>query len=110
VGGDEASASQRCRGIKLIRPGPLDNCCQFQPNECFDFDQGDNGDVSTEDPVQACLLSDLRPGFCNETTGLCTSEREARNVPTLSQWGFIAFAGVLGIIVFVAIRRRNVTA
>jgi len=33
-----------------------------------------------------------------------------RNVPTLSEWGLIAMAGVLGIIGLLAIRRRKVTA
>ena len=32
------------------------------------------------------------------------------NIPTLSQWGLIAMAGVLGIVGFFAIRRRAVTA
>jgi hypothetical protein len=32
------------------------------------------------------------------------------NVPTLSQWGLIAMAGILGIIGFMVIRRRKVTA
>jgi hypothetical protein len=31
-------------------------------------------------------------------------------VPTLSEWGLIAMAGILGIIGFIVIRRRNVTA
>ena len=32
------------------------------------------------------------------------------NVPTLSEWGLIAMAGVLGIVGFMVIRRRKVTA
>ncbi len=32
------------------------------------------------------------------------------NIPTLSEWGLIAMAGVLGIIGFMVIRRRKVTA
>ena len=32
------------------------------------------------------------------------------DVPTLSEWGSIAMAGVLGIIGFMVIRRRKVTA
>ncbi len=32
------------------------------------------------------------------------------NVPTLSQWGLIAMAGILGIVGFMVIRRRKVTA
>ncbi len=31
-------------------------------------------------------------------------------IPTLSEWGLIAIAGVLGIIGLLAIRRRKVTA
>ena len=33
-----------------------------------------------------------------------------RNVPTLSEWGLIAMVAVLGIVGFIAIRRRKVTA
>jgi len=32
------------------------------------------------------------------------------NVPTLSQWGLIAMAGILGIVGFMVMRRRRVTA
>jgi len=32
------------------------------------------------------------------------------NVPTLSQWGLIAMAGILGIVGFMVIRRRKVIA
>jgi|GEM_PF-3566440 len=31
-------------------------------------------------------------------------------VPTLNQWGLIAMAGILGIVGFMIIRRRKVTA
>jgi len=31
-------------------------------------------------------------------------------IPTLSEWGLIAVAGVLGIVGFIVIRRRKVTA
>ena len=31
-------------------------------------------------------------------------------VPTLSQWGFIAMAGILGLVGFMVIRRRNAAA
>jgi hypothetical protein len=32
------------------------------------------------------------------------------NVPTLSEWGLIAMAGVLGIVGFMVMRRRKVAA
>jgi len=31
-------------------------------------------------------------------------------VPTLSEWGLIAMAGILGIVGFMVMRRRKVTA
>ncbi len=37
-------------------------------------------------------------------------ERQQRNVPTLSQWGLIAMAGLLGIVGFMVIRRKRLTA
>ena len=41
----------------------------------------------------------------------CTFENEGpSDVPTLSQWGLIAMAGVLGIIGFIVMRRRKATA
>ncbi len=33
-----------------------------------------------------------------------------RPIPTLSQWGLIAMAGILGIVGFIVIRKRNLTA
>jgi exosortase sorting signal-containing protein len=34
----------------------------------------------------------------------------ARPIPSLSEWGLIAMAGILGIVGFIVMRRRNVTA
>ena len=48
--------------------------------------------------------------MCNEETELCPSSVITRNVPTLSQWGLIALAGVLGILAFIGIRRKKQTA
>ena len=42
----------------------------------------------------------------NQLTGV----RVVRPIPTLSEWGLIAMAGVLGIVGFMVIRRRKVTA
>ena len=54
---------------------------------------------------------------CLGETGLaglvnCTffNVREAAEVPTLSEWGLIAMAGILGIVGFMVLRRRKVTA
>jgi hypothetical protein len=44
--------------------------------------------------------------------GSCTftNTLTPRNVPTLSEWGLIAMASILGIIGFMVIRRRKLTA
>jgi IPTL-CTERM motif len=45
--------------------------------------------------------------FTNLSFGDCTI---ARNIPTVSEWGLIAMASILGIVGFMVIRRRKVTA
>jgi len=48
---------------------------------------------------------------CNEQTGLCTGFMPAPDpVPTLTEWGLIAMAGVLGLAGFMVIRRRKAAA
>jgi len=47
----------------------------------------------------------------NEEIYLATCfDLDDRVIPTLSEWGLIAMAGVLGIIGLLAMRRRKVTA
>ena len=60
---------------------------------------------------------DIDPeGFLEAITGhicllpLQKIEKIATPIPTLSEWGLIAMAGVLGIVGFIVIRRRKVTA
>jgi len=55
--------------------------------------------------IVECLDND--EGSCTFTNVLAI---EPRNVPTLSEWGLIAMAGVLGIIGFIVIRRRKAVA
>jgi exosortase sorting signal-containing protein len=49
---------------------------------------------------------------CSASTQTMTLvvEGGARPIPTLSEWGLIAMAGVLGIVGFMVIRRRKLTA
>jgi hypothetical protein len=92
----------------MFPPVAEGSCCQLD-NECFDLvteipDEPDG-------PIQLCLISNVRPGFCNVDTGMCELPEISRNVPTLSQWGLIFMAGVMGIIaLFIIIRRRTITA
>ena len=76
-------------------------CCQISSDTCID-NSGDGGAIpcnSSENVV---------PGaFCNEANNQCTV---ADNVPTLSEWGLISTAAILGFIGFIVIRRRKVVA
>jgi len=47
---------------------------------------------------------------CEELVNELVGVRNARPIPTLSEWGLIAMAGVLGIVGFMVMRRRKVTA
>ncbi len=70
-------------------------CCQLE-GSCSDTSEG---------PI-ICRTEDFIEGaLCNDDIGLCTQES---NIPTLSEWGLIAMAGVLGVIgLIVAARRRK---
>lgn len=49
----------------------------------------------------------------DDDTGSCTFtnvQDTTRNVPTISEWGLIAMASILGIVGFMVLRRRKVTA
>jgi len=78
-------------------------CCQLE-GSCFD----NSGGL----PPMRCLIEDLREGeFCNEDLGLCSGLiSNPSPIPTLSEWGLIAMAGVLGIVGYLIIRRRRVSA
>jgi len=92
----------------MLPPVAEGSCCQLDDG-CFDLvteipDEPDG-------PIRLCLSSNVRPGFCNEDTGMCEQPEISRNVPTLSQWGLISMAGVLGIVaLYMIIRRRKITA
>lgn len=77
---------------------PIDGCCQFESDQCFDF-----GEDS-----KLCRVDDLRPGSCNEESGLC--EVTPAPIPTLNEWGLISVVIALGIVgaagIFVYRRKR----
>jgi len=82
-------------------------CCQFEPDQCFNLGDG-NGD----EPVPACLVDDVRPGFCNEESGLCETTRIAP-IPTLGEWGLITIIialGIVGAAGIIVYRRRRAPA
>jgi len=58
---------------------------------------------------QVLQISDLQFETCRELVAASCNLKFIRPVPTLSEWGLIAMAGVLGLISLVAIRRKRQT-
>ena len=81
------------------------NCCQISENECADNSEG---------PI-LCMEGNLQEdAFCDESSGRCRTEltpiQKVNPIPTLTELGVIAMAGILGIVAFIAIRRRKANA
>ena len=64
------------------------------------------GDTGTE--VYTDNIEEAQWQAC--TIALRMQSMPPSNIPTLSEWGLIAMAGILGIVGFMVIRRRKVTA
>jgi len=86
-------------GIKGLDMG----CCQLMNIGCFNTD----GSLESQTICRRFFGEDIVGESCNESTGQC--ELLVTDVPTLSEWGLIAMAGVLGLVGFMVIRRRKVT-
>lgn len=82
-------------GCCVVRPGVcVDN---LNSRDCFDEVEFGNFGGNIWNPGSSC--DDTPP--CDEPT----------NVPTMNQWGFIALAGILGVIgLFMVIRSRKAEA
>ena len=80
----------------------LPYCCEFD-GSCADSLS------APPDSVLLCLDGTQQDNaFCNEDTGQCEPiPLKSNNIPTLSEWGLIAMAGILGIAGFMVIRRRK---
>ncbi len=82
-------------------------CCEFEVKaEPSLFCQN----IFSEEGVTECNAEGefFEGEVCSINETFCTNP--ASNVPTLSEWGLIAMAGVLGIVGFMVMRRRKVTA
>ena len=76
---------------------------------------GDSGDSSINaDGTRIAFFSDANINGGNPDGNfeiyLAVCFDVPRPIPTLSEWGLIAMAGILGIVGFMVIRRRKVTA
>ena len=75
-------------------------CCQYETS-CAILFEGDQGPCSRSG-------GEVELGAaCDHESGLCIMEPVSKNVPTLSEWGLIVVAGILGIIGFIAIRQKR---
>lgn len=88
------------------QPVPFGGCCQFV-DSCQNLSQ----DACIADPTSMEFFINEE---CSTDSRFCPSfvlgEPDVSNVPTLSQWGLIAMAGVLGIIGFMVVRRKRADA
>jgi len=77
-------------------------CCQLAEGGCFNF----------EEETVLCVGEVFENESCNEAAGLCASQVSpiTSPIPTLSEWGLIAMAGVLGIVGYIVVRRKKITA
>jgi len=104
-------------------PTAYERWCFDAANSCGvdDSDTGLPGPVNTEfdlDFWSICFVPvrgdsktpefEITSGFEGEIGFMCGPP--PRNIPTLSEWGLIVMAGVLGIVGFMVMRRRKVTA
>ncbi len=83
--------------------------CQAQPNEGCCTGLGEFPDACSILTEQECTNS----GGTYQGDGTnCNSFNQCftRPIPTMSEWGLIAMAGILGFVGFMVMRRRKVTA
>jgi len=65
---------------------------------------------NSNDTIPGDLLTGLSEQQLSECVNWDFPEPEEVIIPTLSEWGLIAMAGILGIVGFMVLRRRKVTA
>ena len=75
-------------------------CCQGD-GTCTD---------SSEGPFMCISDFVVEDAFCNQSTGLCTSVARFNTIPTMSEWGLIAMAGILAVAGLIVIRRKKASA
>ena len=90
-----ASAQKGFAGLATTIPV----CCQF---DGFCSENLEGG------PLMCIENGIVENATCNEDTGLCDPLQ--RPIPTLSEWGLIAMAGILGIAGFIVTRRKKAAA
>jgi YVTN family beta-propeller protein len=67
------------------------------------------GSVSVIDTATNTVVDSIPVGLSPQAVAITPAPLPS-NLPTLSQWGLIAMASILGIVGFMVMRRRRVTA
>lgn len=97
-------------GLTPLPPGVDSDCC-FAHEGTGCEDRQCTSDVCA---VDAFCCNSSWDGKCAaralELCNVCQAPVVETNIPTLSEWGLIAMAGILGIVGFIVMRRRKVTA
>lgn len=82
-------------------------CCQYGL-EMGESSCNISGGLCRRSPPNTSFDGFFPGETCNEQAGVCSGF--TRDVPTLSEWGLIAMAGVLGVVGFIVMRRRTASA
>lgn len=118
--------------------GELGNCAITQQTCLVDleggFFQGGSACIQEGDEPPGCFITGPSQGCCVDISGSCEDGVEVSScggdqwfignrcsdipqcrpptpeIPALSQWGIIALAAILGVVGFIVIRRKRVTA
>ena len=114
--GDCAIRGDECTelgGIQLA----LDSVCDIDMGLCINNFQGlgccivSEGICNSGQSIESCNVAEGMTWYlgteCSEIPQCAPLER---NVPTISVWGLLAMAGILGIVGFMVIRRKQTLA
>lgn len=94
----------------------IDSCGVRVDGTIFGTPAGDESEpadtILTVDPISGDLnfIGDSGQGFVSDLAFVEAELLPRRIIPTLSEWGLIAMAGVLGIVGFMVMRRRKAFA
>lgn len=85
---------------------PFDGCCQFI-NSCENLSQ--DACIADSTSIEFFINTECETGS-RTCPGFNLDDSEVRPIPTISKWGMIATAGVLGLAGLYTVRKRKAAA